>query len=1411
MRTVNVRRLIGLILVAVVMAGGTHLLHGYQVRRNVGMFLREARRAQANRRPNDAVANYFWYLRLVPGDTEVATELGMLLADLGRNTPAFMTLEDVLRRAPQQAGVRRRLVKVALALNRPSDARSHLERYLLKASPEDAELWDLLGQCQEAQGTFAEALASWDHSLRLDPERLELHARRARLLRKHLERPQEADAAMDQLVQEHGQAAEAYLLRSRYAAEAKRPEAALRDAEKALELKPDDLEALRLASVAALEQRQFDQAAHYAQRGWQAQPKQMQVYLTLSAVSLGKGERDEAIQWLRRGLEAVPGNKELQWNLANTLLESGDLEQTESLMEPLNDSELPEALVGYLRARLLHARQQWRDAARLLEQLRPALREWPELVKQSDGILGDCYGHLGNADLQLAAYRRALEVDPFWGPARSGVAEALVTLGRQDEALPEFRRLVESPEAPPQSWVPYARLLIASTLRQPPAQRSWEQVEEVLRRVAEALPNSSDLELLRAEALVAQDHCAEAETQLRRAVEHQPQRAELWEARIALAERQADWNRVESLLEEAQAAVGETLGLRLARARSVVTRLGKEAAAALRKLAEEKGSLPEVEQRQLVRQLAPLALEAGDYEQVEQLCRWLAEREPNDVSIELLRFERARLAEDRPGMEAALRQIERIEGGGPLWLYHRAICLSFHEEGAKPLQQAQQVLTQARVLRPAWSDVPALAADLYLRQGKEEQAVQNYLEAIELGNRSPVVIRRAVQLLYQQGRYPEASRVLQRLEEQANFLSPELNRVASQISFHLDQLDRAVAWARRTAEGSRDYRDHLWLGLVLGTIAQRASRDNRIESHSLAEAERALRQALDLDDRRPECWGALLQLLAQSGQFPRAEEVLKEAQTRLPAPLAALVTAQGYESLGRSAEAAQRYEAAAALDDDSAVMRRVVDFHLRRGDYAAAEPHLKRVVEGAVRASGSEVGWARRNWAMALLARGDYGSLQQAAEMIRRNLAVDASSPDDLRTYGLILGSFPQPERRREAVQVLEQLLATQTIPAAEDRFVLAQLYLAQGDWTNANRQMRALLASHGEEARYVASYVRALLEHQESGEVELWLTRLEQVAPSDYATAELRTEYNFGRGRYEEIGAIWDNFLRSPVAAEDAMKPARVAATLESLGLRLVQQGKAEPAARFLARAEELYREYVGEHPEHALVLTSFWARQRRFDEAVANLETHGLEADADLLAAAFGTLLASAGAESAAISQAERVLGAALEPVGPSTSSRRPVALLLTAADLRTAQRRYAEAETLLRQVLAQEATHVLAMNNLALLLAIQKRDLSEARRLMDQVLELGGPKAAHLDARAAVCLAAGDAKQAARDLDDALAQAPNAVRLFRRAVVHQRLGQTQEAAAALQQAGQMGLTAEQLPPAEREELTRLKEIVR
>jgi len=157
------------------------------------------------------------------------------------------------------------------------------------------------------------------------------------------------------------------------------------------------------------------------------------------------------------------------------------------------------------------------------------------------------------------------------------------------------------------------------------------------------------------------------------------------------------------------------------------------------------------------------------------------------------------------------------------------------------------------------------------------------------------------------------------------------------------------------------------------------------------------------------------------------------------------------------------------------------------------------------------------------------------------------------------------------------------------------------------------------------------------------------------------------------------------------------------------------------------------------------------------------------------------------------------------------RPVPLLLLAADMRTTQSRYAESEGFYREVLQKNSGNAVAMNNLAVLLALQGIKVDESLKLINQAIEIAGPVAAMLDSRATVCMAAGNPDKALEDMAEALADAETPVRYFHQAQAYEQADQHNAAAVAMEKATQLGLTKDMLQPLEFPIFEKLKQLQR
>src|SRR5262249_20638377 len=175
------------------------------------------------------------------------------------------------------------------------------------------------------------------------------------------------------------------------------------------------------------------------------------------------------------------------------------------------------------------------------------------------------------------------------------------------------------------------------------------------------------------------------------------------------------------------------------------------------------------------------------------------------------------------------------------------------------------------VARAELEEVAAVRAEPKEAAFRSEQALHEYREAINLGDRSPRVVRRMLELLNRRQRFREAAEVIRKLKKQAP-LSEELKRLEVDIALRNHEGGNAVQRALELVNpDSNDYRDALWLGQVLKESGQRPE-----------QAERHLRRAVELGPTVPETWLALVDFLAFQHQLEQAEAEIAKAKSKLP-------------------------------------------------------------------------------------------------------------------------------------------------------------------------------------------------------------------------------------------------------------------------------------------------------------------------------------------------------------------------------------------------------------------------------------------------------------------------------------------------------------------------------------------------
>src|SRR5262249_37018456 len=249
------------------------------------------------------------------------------------------------------------------------------------------------------------------------PDQIEAYRRLAMLLRRRLNRAQEADQVMTQLIASNERSYQAYLDRAAYLRRFN-PPLAEEDLNVALRLAPNEAEVLLRAAEMAQDKNDLGKAREYLQRGMQLYPKDHRMFQVLADLELGAGKPDQAIAELRRGLETIPDQPDLLWRLADLQIQQRQPQEAENAIVRLQQINILPAVVECLRARIMALRGVWPEAARTLEQAIPDLVNVPDLAKQALLVLAQCYQELGDTERSLAASRRAVTTDPLWPPAR---------------------------------------------------------------------------------------------------------------------------------------------------------------------------------------------------------------------------------------------------------------------------------------------------------------------------------------------------------------------------------------------------------------------------------------------------------------------------------------------------------------------------------------------------------------------------------------------------------------------------------------------------------------------------------------------------------------------------------------------------------------------------------------------------------------------------------------------------------------------------------------------------------------------------------------------------------------------------------------------------------------------------------
>ena len=1091
------------------------------------------------------------------------------------------------------------------------------------------------------------------------------------------------------------------------------------------------------------------------------------------------GDSAGALDAARRAANANPGSIDLRLAYAQALLQSNALDEARrECLQIYNQSESSTGSLLRRNEELRLANQRFRLATTLFGTLN--VNEDRLAVRTFDQLIMKLYEQLEDDSVAVSAETRVQTV-LFW---------AEVTL-RNNGAEAADAILVDACAAHrdhPRLYT--ARLLLAAQENSPEA---WERGDAVLAEYEQHLGQTVDFQLAKMQYLRQRD---EAETQKTIDATVQTPVPESWtvEDRARFHLQIGNTYLMQSTRTNDQAVAQELVNA----ARAQFTLTSGPAVEVLRKKAQgtETRTVSVLEQA-LAGQalLSELNLAAMDNDLVAM------KRATDDLKIvdgsdgPLTHYATALLRRDEAVQVASSAEAEGVEVDS--------------ETVNKKLEAAEAALNSARAKRPGWSRIALLQAEIDDSQGETGQAIENYRRAIAQGDQRPEVRSRLATLLLSQGRNSEADSVLQEIGELS---STELKTLAAEISLRMDDSDRALQYAEDLAsQGEETFESHMLQGRLY-----RAGK-------KFEEAEKEFQAAIQLEPTNSVGLLSLIALYREHDKPELAETLIEDVKQTFEANELNLFLARASSLLEQRDEAKDRYLAAAEDQaDDGQVVQEAANFLIRNAFAAEAEPLLRAAL--TKRLTVEQESWFRRQLAKLIGARSQQ-DFEEAMELLQE---IKAPSEDDLVVKATLLAARGQRTQRIQAIDALKTVLAKREATTNTEvqqtaimnlRFLLARLEAQEANWRSVRDQMLQILGSPSgsENVEYVTWYIRLLLSQKTTSDAEFWLSKLKKLDVDPQVLAELESQVLAIRRQYEAARDVIANYVQTspePDAGPDAGLQRLIwgASRFEIMAATLKQEPEDErPDAAiemYLGESEKLLQDLAEQRPDTSPVLAAFYGRHGDFDRALDMLEQDGSNATDAQIAGVSGAILFGFTQDRRSARRLIPRLRKLLEREIERTDS---ILLRISLGDILSWDLKLDAAEKVYREILEREPTNAIALNNLAMVLAMNGGDPDQALKFIQRAISQIGASGALLDTLGVVYLAANRPDFALQSFEKSRLESDNPTVHLHRAEALLALGRTEESQRAYAEATKNGLSPDDLHPMDKDRFKKVQDAMK
>lgn len=1016
------------------------------------------------------------------------------------------------------------------------------------------------------------------------------------------------------------------------------------------------------------------------------------------------------------------------------LISAGRNADAQKTLEPLlqssaADKELDDdrAWATAVRAVLVSAPDKRRDAIDALQMALATSPHDPVLHL----LLGDACMEVGEYPRAINAYQEAYSAAPNWIAAGVTCGNALLTVGRLDDAF-QIARLVVTRSGGDrlQPFLLYARCFIALRESGVPVDLLAggdisADLIAALQRVRQDRPHDAEVATLLARGHLAAGDQLAASGLMQQAIDDPQPDADVLLA-LAGVSRAAGLKLESPLLQRAQQISGLSIPVAFAQA-DLLAGDGKfPDGLRLIDQALSAGTPGDAQKRQARCARAAYLLRAGDASAMTSLAALIGEYE-NSAEVQRFALAQPRAWSDQRLVAQAMANLRRLLGENSLQVRLADANFLIQHHAREPAMLAKAIVAINSVLDEAPDSLAALslAAEALVLGDRPnlERATAHLERAVGLYPGEPSLLARLIDLLQRQGRFDVARRYLQTFSQALRWhpelAEDELRLLQAQGDFE-SALVRAAALVNETSPPPQQ--------LLLAAMEERAGHVDK------AEEVYARLLAAHPDDSMVLSQAA--EFYAATARFTHGLDLIQKLPIAPGGPSRELLVGLFYERHGRLPEADHWLHDAVQRDPKSLDARNA----LARHDLAIGEP-LKAHDEAMA----------------ALRIDPSHGGLR--ATLAIANLALpNADRAEAIRLLREIGGAS-------DALLAMLQLL--EKVPVNDGRAA------PTGDNLTAARQLTA------QHALFLPVWQLAVSLHVEAGRRSDAIAIAREAVgrlPGEPQPAEWATTLLMQAGRWDEALAEAQEWRRrtlsDPIPADAAAARALIALNRAQDAVKLLQPHEAqllEDHKSFPDRLATLVEALVraGDVPHAEKIMTPLLSEDRGWrstwiaaaalmdpanaERVLASIESLSQDPEERLSLATQWLALAQRTGSEAHLQQAQTLAeGLQQQPITGVGASITLGAVAEMRNDLPAAERHY-------RAALAAAPQNPVALNNLAFVLASQAHG-EEALPFIEQALKLQPDQPDFLDTYSVTLKLVGRHAEAERAIRSALDRLPD-----------------------------------------------------